>query len=81
MHAGTDATDLQHMKNGKEVLELVVSQVKIETKEEKKPIERIEKGLITTYNRITINAQAVEQSTVENIDLIVHNRSVPARDR
>jgi hypothetical protein len=34
--------------------------------------ERLEQGLITTYNRITINTQAVEQSTVENIDLIVH---------
>jgi voltage-gated potassium channel Kch len=31
----TDATELQHMKNGKESLELVVKQVKIETKEEK----------------------------------------------
>ena len=71
-HARTDATDLQHMKNGKEVLELVVSQVKLETKEENKCVERLEQGLITMYNRITNNTQAIEKSTVENIDLIVH---------
>jgi hypothetical protein len=50
--ARTDATDLQHTKNGKEVLELVVEQVKLETKEEKECTDRLEQGLNATYNRI-----------------------------
>jgi hypothetical protein len=37
--------DLQHTKNGKEALELVVEQVKLETKEEKECTDRIEQGI------------------------------------
>jgi hypothetical protein len=47
---------LKHTKNGKEVLELVVEQVKLETKEAKEHIDRLEKGLNAAYNQILNNA-------------------------
>jgi len=44
--ARTNATELQHTKNGKEALESIVEQVKLETKEEKEHAIIIEQGLI-----------------------------------
>jgi predicted nucleic acid-binding Zn-ribbon protein len=65
----TDAAELHHTKNGKEALELVVEQVKLET-EEKKHANKMEQGLTTVYNHIPDSAQAIERSTEENIHLI-----------
>jgi voltage-gated potassium channel Kch len=48
--AQTDVTNLQPTNNVKEALELVVKQVKIETKEEKECVERLEHGLNSTYS-------------------------------
>jgi hypothetical protein len=62
---------LQHTKNGKEALELVVEQVKIETKEEKECTDNLEQGLIVAYNRILNSVQATESSVEENINLIM----------
>jgi hypothetical protein len=53
---------LQHTKNGKEALELVVEQVKLEIKEEKERADKLEQGLTAAYNRIPSSAQEAKQS-------------------
>jgi hypothetical protein len=68
--ARTDAKELQHTKNGKEALELVVEQVKLETKEEKECTNRMEQGLTVVYNRIPDSTQAENRSAEEKLNLI-----------
>ena len=70
MHTQTYAIDLQHTKNGKEALELVVEKVKFKTKEEKERVDRIEQGVTTMYNHIPENAQAENTSVEEKLNLI-----------
>jgi FtsZ-binding cell division protein ZapB len=65
-----DAAELQHTKNGKEALELVVEKVKIESKEEKENTNIMEQGLTTMYNHIPNNTQEENRSTEENLNLI-----------
>jgi hypothetical protein len=62
--------ELQQTKNSRDALELVVEQVKLETKEEKESTDRLEHGLIAEYNPILNNMQAEERSEKENINLI-----------
>jgi hypothetical protein len=54
--ARIDATELQHTKDNKEGLELVLEQVKLETKDEKDRADRIEQGLVVAYDRIPKSA-------------------------
>jgi hypothetical protein len=52
-----DAAKLQETKNVRDALELVVEQVKLETKEEKECVDRMEHGVKVDYNCIRDNAQ------------------------
>jgi hypothetical protein len=63
----TDAEELQDTKNSKDSLELVVEQVKLETREEKKFLD---KGLETIYASIPDIVKALEKSVEEKISLI-----------
>jgi FtsZ-binding cell division protein ZapB len=62
---------LQETKNVRDTLELVVEQVKLETKEEKECTDRMKHGLKVAYNFIPDNAQTSEKSVEEKINLIV----------
>jgi hypothetical protein len=67
----TDVAKLQETKNVRDALELVVEQVKLETKEEKECADRMEHGVKVDYNCIPDNAQTSEKSAKEKINLIV----------
>jgi hypothetical protein len=54
--ARKDTTELQETRDGKEALELVIEQVKFETREEKECIDKIKQGVTTVYNHIPDNA-------------------------
>jgi predicted nucleic acid-binding Zn-ribbon protein len=69
-HARTNTTKLQHTKNGKEALELVVKKVKLKSKEEKECTNIMEQGLTVVYNRIPDNVQAEKKSAEEKLNLI-----------
>jgi hypothetical protein len=68
--ARTNAAELQEMKKGKETIELVIDQVNLETKEEKKCANRMEHGLTTVYNHFLDNTQEENKSTKEKLGLI-----------
>jgi hypothetical protein len=55
---------LQQTKDIREELELVLEQVKIETKYEKYLAYRLEKGLVVAYEKIPKNAQMTELMTM-----------------
>jgi hypothetical protein len=69
--ARTDTTELQHTKDNKEELELVLEQVKLETKDEKYHMDRLEQGVVVAYDRIPKSAQIAEPTTTQKIDQIV----------
>lgn len=70
-HARTDATELQETRNGKDSLELVVKQLKIETKEEKQCRDNLETKLKEVFTRILGSAQASLRNVEEHIQIIV----------
>jgi hypothetical protein len=51
-----DATELQVTRNGKDALELVVEQVKLETQEEKQCTDKLEQKLKEVFTKIPDNA-------------------------
>jgi hypothetical protein len=51
-HSRTYAVELQETRNGKDALELMVDQVKLETKEKKKCIDNLEQKLKEVFTRI-----------------------------
>jgi hypothetical protein len=51
-------------------LELVVEQVKFETKEEKEHVDKIEQGVTTVYNHLLDNVQAESPMTEEKLNQI-----------
>jgi hypothetical protein len=61
---------MQHTKENKEELELVLEQVKIETKDEKYHVDRLVKGVAKTYDKIPKSAQIAERTTTQKIDQI-----------
>jgi hypothetical protein len=69
-HMRTDAVELQETKSDKEALELVVEQVKFETKEEKERADKIEQGVTTVYNHLPDSMQAESPSTEEKLNNI-----------
>jgi hypothetical protein len=69
--ACTDATELQQTKDNREELELVLEQVKLETKDEKDHVDRLEQGLVVAYDRIPKSTQTTEPTTMQKIDQIV----------
>jgi hypothetical protein len=71
--ARKDAVELQNMKDNREELELVLEQVKLETKDEKYRIDRLEQGLSIAYDKITKSVQIVEPTMMKKIDQIVHH--------
>jgi hypothetical protein len=62
---------LQHTKDNKEGLELVLEQVKLENKDKKDQADRIEQGLVVAYDRIPKRVQIAEPTTTQKIDQIV----------
>jgi hypothetical protein len=62
---------LQHTKDNKEELELVLEQVKIETKDEKYHVDRLERGVVVAYEKISKSVQIAEPITTHKIDQIV----------
>jgi hypothetical protein len=52
-------------------LELVLEQVKIETKNEKYRVDRLEQGLVVAYGKILKSAQMIEPTMTQKIDQIV----------
>jgi len=52
-------------------LELVIEQVKIETKEEKEHMDRIDSGLVVAYDKIPKSTQMEELTTTQKIYQIV----------
>lgn len=70
-HARTDAAELQETRNGKDSLELVVKQLKIETKEEKQCRDNLETKLKEVFTRILGSAQASLRNVEEHIQIIV----------
>jgi hypothetical protein len=70
VHAQTQQK-LQHMKDNREELELVLEQVKLETKDEKDHVDRLEQGLVVAYDKIPKSAQTTEPTTMQKIDQIV----------
>jgi hypothetical protein len=65
--ARTDATELQQMKDNREELELVLEQVKLETKDEKYHVDRLEQGLVVAYDKIPKSAQTTELTTMQKL--------------
>jgi hypothetical protein len=68
--ARTDATELQVTRNGKDALELVVEQVKLETKEEKQHTDNLEQKLKEVFTRIPDSAQVAMSNAEEQIQII-----------
>jgi hypothetical protein len=68
--ARTDTVELQEMKGDKEALELVIEQVKFETRGEKEHTDKIKQGVTTVYNHLPDNAQAESSSTEEKLNMI-----------
>jgi hypothetical protein len=60
------------MKDNREELELVLEQVKLETKYEKDHVNRLKKGLVVAYERKPKSAETTELTTTQNIDHIAH---------
>jgi uncharacterized protein (DUF3084 family) len=56
LRARTDPTELQATRNGKDALEFVVEQVKLETQEEKQRTNKLEQKLKEVFTRIPDNA-------------------------
>jgi hypothetical protein len=54
-HTRIDATELEEIKNDKENLELMVKQVKFDTKEENENADKIEQGVTKIYNHLLDN--------------------------
>jgi hypothetical protein len=54
---------MQQAKDNREELELVLEQVKMETKYEKNHTDRLEQGLTVSYDKIPKNAQTTELTT------------------
>jgi hypothetical protein len=69
--AQIDAVELQHTKEIKKKLELVLEQVKIETKYEKYRMDRLEKGVVVSYDKVPKSAQIEDPMTMQKIDQIV----------
>jgi hypothetical protein len=63
MHARTDATELKQTKDNKESLDLVLKKVKLETKDKKYRVDRLEQGLIVDYDIIPKRVQPAELTT------------------
>jgi hypothetical protein len=61
--ARIDATKLQYAKDNKEELELVLEKFKIQTKDKKDRVDRLEQGVAATYDRIPKSAQITEPMT------------------
>jgi hypothetical protein len=70
-HTRIDATKLQHTKDNKEDLELVLKQVKLETKDEKYHVDRIEQGVVVAYDRSPKREKTEDPTTRQKIDQIV----------
>jgi hypothetical protein len=66
--ACTYVVELQQTNENKEELELVLEQVKIETKDEKDHVDRLEDGLAKAYEKILKSAQTIELTMTHNID-------------
>jgi hypothetical protein len=58
-----DAVELQEMKGEKESLELVIEQVKFDTRGEKECTDKIEQWVTTVYNHLPDRAHAESSST------------------
>jgi hypothetical protein len=67
----TETIDLQHTKDNREELYLVLEKVKIETKYEKYRTNRLEKGLALVYDIIPKSVQIEEPMMTQKIDQIV----------
>jgi len=52
-------------------LELVLEQVKIETKYEKDHVDRLEQGLVVAYEKIPKSMQTIDLTTTQKIDHIM----------
>jgi hypothetical protein len=70
-HARTEATELQHTRDSKEELELVLKKVKLKTKDEKITQIGSSREWLQAYDRIPNSAQITEPTTTQNIDHIV----------
>jgi hypothetical protein len=70
-NAHIDTTKLHHTKDNKDELELVLEQVKLDTKEEKDHVDKLEHGVIVAYDKIPQSVQIVEPTTMQKNDQIV----------
>jgi hypothetical protein len=70
-HPCIDTTKLHHTKDKKEELELVLEQVKLDTKEEKDHVDKLDHGVIVAYDKIPQSVQIAEPMTTQKIDQIV----------
>jgi hypothetical protein len=61
-----DAIDLQHTKDNREELELVLEKVNLETE-----YDRLEHGLVVAYDKIPKSAQITESTSTQKIDQIM----------
>jgi predicted nucleic acid-binding Zn-ribbon protein len=66
----TDAVELQEMKGEKESLELMIEQVKFDTRGEKERTDKIEQRVTTIYNHLPDNVHAESSSTEEKLKMI-----------
>jgi hypothetical protein len=62
--AWIDAVELQHKKENKEELELVLEQVKLETKDEKYCTDRLKQWVVVAYDMIPKSAQIADPTTM-----------------
>jgi hypothetical protein len=62
---------LQSAKENKDKLELVLEQVKLETKDDKYCTDRLEQGVVVAYDIIQKSMQIEEPMTMRKIDQIM----------
>jgi hypothetical protein len=63
-------TELQVTRDGKDALEILVDKFHVETQEEKKHANKLEKKLKEVFTKILDNVQATMSSATENIQII-----------
>jgi predicted nucleic acid-binding Zn-ribbon protein len=68
--AHVDATNMEVGRGVTEMIQITCDQLTAEKEEEKEHTNKLEQGLTMTYNRIPDNAQALERSVEERINLI-----------
>jgi hypothetical protein len=63
--------ELQQTRDNQDELELVLEQAKLETKDEKYRVDRLEKELAVAYEKIPKSTQTVKLMVTQKIDQIV----------